>query len=827
MNINDDEKTSRSMVDCVDVVGGKASSLLFLSNNGFNVPTFLPLAVGDLQNSEQIGERISFFLLQYPEIETCAVRSSVSHEDGQRASFAGKYTTVLSVPANVEPILEAIGTIRDDVVSHSELIRSYSSSLNVPFDERLGVVVQEMIENPEFAGVVFSRGTENPNYMEVSYHEGIGEDLVSGRVNGKQLKVIRGMDVGDTIENEVPFLHLLVRDVQRIESLFGFPVDVEFAYKNGELYILQARPIKGLSGEAVGVGKAEEIVEQINETYHQVGMVLDDNFLGNMIDINPQELLGKYPLPLSFSLFAEMFPAKVIPAARAALGYECSDNNCLHLLGGRAFIDFKTAASNFRPAGIEEEDYRKIYAYYLAEIRKNPAKQNKVEFELFFSLDDQDTRKKLLEIFENDCQKVDQILACFNRTAAKIEEGVEEMMVSLRPGLDAYLELIDAEKDKMRGLLEQRTVSAKEMVELLVSILENIKNRGTYVFTQVARMDFFYNRKLAEFLGSNSLEDRTDFLLSGNSSIYLEFVAELLALGQFDRPDEKGVRQRALEVKFGHLRQSQFDLHEPNFAEQNICEKSLPDLENLQIKLEENQMKRLRYGLEMDSLKDQLSADVFEELRSLVEKTRFCDESRERVKFVFMKEYDLLRPLLLKISEYFQLESFADIFYLSHDDIKAFLHADPLPTDEIKGQIIRNRYRERIFQQIEMPDVIMKDYDVLAVQNRANEAVFVSNLPEVKGEIFYVQKASQLTDFDQLRDKILLLEDSDQGSSHLFNFGIKGVITKVGSAHSHMAVLLREYGLPAVLAVGEEMFQRLKVGRSVSINCREKTFNIL
>ncbi|MGE5701088.1 MAG: PEP/pyruvate-binding domain-containing protein, partial [Clostridia bacterium] len=38
-------------------------------------------------------------------------------------------------------------------------------------------------------------------------------------------------------------LHELRNMTTAVESFFGYPVDLEFAYKQGKLFILQARPI--------------------------------------------------------------------------------------------------------------------------------------------------------------------------------------------------------------------------------------------------------------------------------------------------------------------------------------------------------------------------------------------------------------------------------------------------------------------------------------------------------------------------------------------------------------------------------------------------------
>ena len=60
------------------------------------------------------------------------------------------------------------------------------------------------------------------------------------------------------------------------------------------------------------------------------------------------------------------------------------------------------------------------------------------------------------------------------------------------------------------------------------------------------------------------------------------------------------------------------------------------------------------------------------------------------------------------------------------------------------------------------------------------------------------------------RNKIVLIENADPGFDWLFNFNIKGLITKFGGANSHMSIRCNELKIPAAIGVGEKIFEDLK-----------------
>ena len=71
-------------------------------------------------------------------------------------------------------------------------------------------------------------------------------------------------------------------------------------------------------------------------------------------------------------------------------------------------------------------------------------------------------------------------------------------------------------------------------------------------------------------------------------------------------------------------------------------------------------------------------------------------------------------------------------------------------------------------------------------------------------------------------NKIVLIENADPGFDWIFSRNVKGLITKYGGANSHMAIRCAEFGLPAAVGCGEQIFQRLELSDAVILNCSER-----
>ena len=199
-----------------------------------------------------------------------AVRSSSPEEDLASASFAGGYASRLGVrPDGLEEAVRACFASSLDV-------RVFAYKKEHGFDvwaPRIAVVVQRQIDS-EVAGVAFSLNPVTNDYDEaaIDANWGLGTSVVDGRVSpdhfvldkvarrvveeargDKRVSVRLDPEGSGTVERTSKRsadrtlsdaqLHELTDVLGRVESLYGEPVDVEWAYADGALHVLQARPI--------------------------------------------------------------------------------------------------------------------------------------------------------------------------------------------------------------------------------------------------------------------------------------------------------------------------------------------------------------------------------------------------------------------------------------------------------------------------------------------------------------------------------------------------------------------------------------------------------
>ena len=202
-----------------------------------------------------------------------AVRSSATAEDLSDASFAGQQETYLNV-VGIDNVLLQIRNCYASLWGN----RAVSYRFHQGYDQTslaIAVVVQKMVES-EKAGVLFTVNplSQNANEMQINASYGLGESVVSGRVTpdsyivdksgrllettigSKETKIVYGSK--DTVEIAVDEeeqkkrvlddneISELVNCGLKIEKHYGMPMDIEWAVKDGNVYILQARAITTL-----------------------------------------------------------------------------------------------------------------------------------------------------------------------------------------------------------------------------------------------------------------------------------------------------------------------------------------------------------------------------------------------------------------------------------------------------------------------------------------------------------------------------------------------------------------------------------------------------
>ena len=182
-----------------------------------------------------------------------AVRSSALGEDGEHASFAGQYETVLDVQG-VEQLRAAIGQCVASL--NSERADAYQHDQHIA-PASMCVVVQTMVD-AAVAGVLFTVDPVSNRYdrLVIDAVQGLGEALVSGEATPDHYefdesgKLCYRELVGDHALLSDTQQQLLVEQARRAAQLAGQPLDMEWAFdRQGDLYWVQARPITTLASD--------------------------------------------------------------------------------------------------------------------------------------------------------------------------------------------------------------------------------------------------------------------------------------------------------------------------------------------------------------------------------------------------------------------------------------------------------------------------------------------------------------------------------------------------------------------------------------------------
>ncbi|MDH4207926.1 MAG: hypothetical protein OEV76_03540, partial [Anaerolineae bacterium] len=226
--------------------------------------------------AEQIGDSYRRLVRKLGKADVSAlpvaVRSSATAEDLPTASFAGQQDTYLNICGTGE-LVDCVSKCWASLWT----ARAVTYRARQGFDHHrvyLAVVVQAMIDS-EISGILFTANpvTGNPEEAVINASWGLGEAIVSGLVTPDTFTVrksdghivsrqiaskellIEYAKEGGTVERETPPEQREIPSLsddqlaeldalgQRVENHYQTPQDIEWAYAQGNLYILQSRPI--------------------------------------------------------------------------------------------------------------------------------------------------------------------------------------------------------------------------------------------------------------------------------------------------------------------------------------------------------------------------------------------------------------------------------------------------------------------------------------------------------------------------------------------------------------------------------------------------------
>ena len=103
---------------------------------------------------------------------------------------------------------------------------------------------------------------------------------------------------------------------------------------------------------------------------------------------------------------------------------------------------------------------------------------------------------------------------------------------------------------------------------------------------------------------------------------------------------------------------------------------------------------------------------------------------------------------------------------------------------------------------------------------------FITN-KKILGQIVKIESLVNINIKKIISGKIVLIEGADPGYDWIFSFDIKALITKFGGANSHMSIRCSEFGLPAAIGCGEQIFHKIENSNTVLIDCESKKIEIV
>jgi phosphohistidine swiveling domain-containing protein len=208
-----------------------------------------------------------------------AIRSSAFEEDSESSSWAGQFDTFLFIQGE-EAVHDHLKLAMASLWTERAIVQREQAG--DPTARRGGGVIVQRIVDARVAGVLhtLSAAAGQAREMVINVGLGLGEGVVSGTVEvdhvvvsretaveedplrvhyvvgDKSSRIVFDRRTGSGTRREETLYHQrlraaleysdlrdLVRAAARLERTYGFPLDIEFAFEEDALYILQVRPI--------------------------------------------------------------------------------------------------------------------------------------------------------------------------------------------------------------------------------------------------------------------------------------------------------------------------------------------------------------------------------------------------------------------------------------------------------------------------------------------------------------------------------------------------------------------------------------------------------
>ncbi len=775
-----------------ELVGGKGLSLGLMAAAGLPVPPGFCITTDAYRQASGSMQTmlLDAVLRAYDQLGggMVAVRSSATAEDGAAASFAGQQETFLGIEGE-QPLKEAIERCWSSL--HSDRAKAYRRKQGIEDDAlAMAVVVQRLI-HADVAGVLFTRDPHDPHgaHMLVECSWGLGEAVVSGKVTPDSFQVLRAngqvtqrrlgsksirieaqgrqeVSASDQARYCLTDAQLaeLTKLGQAVEDFYGSPRDVEWAWAEGQFWLLQARPITTASAaDRERVRQAE--IDALRKIADPNGTVWSRY---NLIEVLPE------PTPMTWRVVQNLLSGNGGSGLMYRdLGFKPSplidDRTVYDLIGGRPYCNlsrepymqakrpqadypFEVFKQSPLLALAPEPDSKSMYKGFGRKLRLLGFVWRQMRFASRIS--------KLGKTFAEHFHKA--IAPTFVAEAEKA--GAEDVAAfdaaALMKRFDFWVKrtLVDFARDSLKP-----TLLAQFSMQVLEQQLKKPLGRAR------AR------EAVAELSAGAHPDVETDF-----------------AQGIRDLAGGK-LGKRDFLKRFGHRGNQEMELAQPRWAEDHASLDRMLKASSPSLQSPLHHSKPIQERWNDTAAEAKLNPMVAKWLFVHVERLQTYLGLRETAKHYLMQGYALIRQALVELDRRVKLQG--GIFYLIPPELHLLVQGVDL------SKTIDERRRDRaIALSLEMPPVIFSD-DLDAIGRPLPVQEGVSQLQGIplsagvaEGKALVL---SEPADAPTEHGYILVCPSTDPAWVPLF-VNAKGLVMESGGSLSHGAIVAREFGLPAV-----------------------------